>query len=449
MKRTIAVPIKKVAVVAILLAGVALYLHKDIDDKAGFVTSEACRECHQLHYQSWQETLHPHQFRPIRGPEDVLGDFESDDPALTFGKNEVQFVIGNRWEQVYATKIDGEYYPLPAKWYIAKKEWVPYKVDTWRKTPLSTQCNGCHTTGFDPDTFEFTEYGIGCEACHGPGSLHVQNLLVKTRPWCTVCHTEEVDEPGDDIIVSVKAAVCGQCHSRGKQRFRKAGSDHIQNTFNFPVDYRPGENISDAYEPMTAEKDKKGKYWWTADLSKNRHQEYADFTRSKHAKALENLKESHAPQQGELTQACLHCHSTDYRLASPEDKPGLETAKYGITCVVCHEPHGLDRYLQIAEAGPHRCGECHIGSLSVSSGRKARPHFPCSPNEVKCADCHMPRIVKSGGLFPIRSHAFKIVPPEASKELGMPSSCQNGGCHRDKDVEWAIRAFRDHYPEAG
>ena len=31
----------------------------------------------------------------------------------------------------------------------------------------------------------------------------------------------------------------------------------------------------------------------------------------------------------------------------------------------------------------------------------------------------------------------------------MPSSCQNGGCHEDRSIEWAKQAFDEHYSDMG
>jgi hypothetical protein len=59
----------------------------------------------------------------------------------------------------------------------------------------------------------------------------------------------------------------------------------------------------------------------------------------------------------------------------------------------------------------------------------------------------MPYVVQSGGGYPLRSHAFKIVPPLASKKFGMPNSCQNGGCHQQESLEWVTAAFDRHYPD--
>lgn len=443
----------KIALVLVvsIATGWSLWLHRDISDTPHYVTSDACLDCHEEHYLAWKDTLHPKQFRPVTSPADIVADFDKADPAVvTFTKADIKYVIGNKWEQVYVQVVDGEMYPLPAKWFITTQKWKPYKVKDWKETPLSTKCNGCHTTGFNPDTFEFSEFGIGCEACHGPGSVHVQHEEEENDPSCTVCHAllGDDDHEGEEkktIIRSVNASVCGQCHSRGKQTRQL---DHMETTFNFPLGYKPGEEISANFKQSTKATDKKKKYWWETGLSKNRHQEFADFMRSKHGKALKLLRTSKDKSRGELEDSCMRCHSADYIFAPEDAKPTLETAEFGITCVVCHDPHGLDKRLFPEREGPHRCGSCHIERLSDSTAKSGHRHIPCPADKVRCADCHMPYIVKSGGTTTIRSHAFQIVPPSATEKFKMPNSCQNGGCHKDKDTAWAIKAFAEFYPEA-
>ena len=432
----------------VLFLSYAAYLHIDISDDPTYVTSDNCETCHQANYDSWKtNTLHPYMFLPVTSPEQILGDFDSDDPAVTFKKEEIEFVLGSKWEQVYARIIDGEYYPFPAKWYVIEKRWVPYKVKDWHNTPMSYKCNGCHTTGFDPNTLEFAEFGIGCEACHGPGSLHVQQKRKKYDSPCSYCHgeEEELDTEGHHIIRSVSPSVCGQCHNRGKT----PKGDAVKGTqFNFPIGFKPGGDIRTFnFNPSTPKNDKKGKFWWGNGLSKNRHQEFSDWSKSKHSKALQNMLEKHADREfkdGPLEDKCLHCHSTDYRNAPAERKPTLDTATFGVTCVVCHEPHGHDKERPGFGDGTTLCGGCHVRSMAVNG----EPHFPCPIGAVSCADCHMPLIVKTGGFFSLRSHAFGIVQPKASQGVKMPNSCQNGGCHEDRSLDWAIQSFSAFYPNA-
>lgn len=75
-------------------------------------------------------------------------------------------------------------------------------------------------------------------------------------------------------------------------------------------------------------------------------------------------------------------------------------------------------------------------------------HYPCPENEASCVACHMPLVVKTGGTYTLRSHSFKIIPPEATKKYNMPSSCQNGQCHQDKNLQWAQRAFDSFYKKS-
>lgn len=322
---------------------------------------------------------------------------------------------------------------------VSTQKWVPYKVKDWKQTPMSIKCNGCHTTGFNPKTYEFKEFGIGCEACHGPGSKHIQNRQMEQEPSCKACHgTAPV---GTDIIVSYKASVCGQCHNRGNNK----PIDGSKGKFNFPINFKPGDNLKPAFNPLTQKKDKKGKYWWGNGISKNRHQEYADWQNSKHSKALKNLHEKKQEGRGEKTDQCLTCHSTDYLLAKEGQKPNLDTAEFGVTCAACHDPHGFTNKRDKLNRGTRVCAKCHIDSMATKTRKGNRPHYPCPPAAVTCADCHMPRIVSTGGDFTLRSHAFQIVKPQTGMES--PNSCQNGGCHNNKNLDWAVQAFRKSYPD--
>ncbi len=435
------------SILSVLIISFA-YLHSDVTKEAHYVTSDKCQECHPSHYESWKKnTLHPYMFLPVTSPDaEILGDFDSGNPLVTFKKEEIEFVLGRKWEQIYARIIDGEYYPFPAKWYVIQKRWVPYKLEDWHQTPMSYKCNGCHTTGFDPNTLEFSEFGIGCEACHGPGSLHVQHEATEHRPICNFCHEDENphhhDAQSRDILNSVSPAVCAQCHNRGKT---PTGDVVKSAQFNFPVGFKPGDDIRTTnFTPSTLETDKKGTNWWGNGLAKNRHQEFSDWSQSDHSKSLIHLLESHADMEqkrGKLTKECLHCHSTDYRAVTTGEKPDLNTAKFGITCVSCHDAHGYDKKRPGFGDGSAVCGACHLQVMANNEHR----HTPCPTEQTNCADCHMPFVVQTGGFFSLRSHAFKIIPPESSRGNKMPNSCQNGSCHTDKDLEWAVKSYEDFY----
>lgn len=411
--------------------------HAAVKMAPAYAASSSCAECHPSEFESHNKTLHPVIFRPVTDPNQILGDFETSNPLVTFKKEEITYVVGSKWEQVYMRMIDGEYYPFTAKWMVTTQKWVPYKVHEWKKTPASTKCNGCHTTGFNPETYEFKEFGVQCESCHGPASHHIAHQRSTKEMSCLMCHDRHAPKK-NDIIVSVKSPVCGQCHSRGTME--NAGKEGKLTKFNFPVEYIPGNEL-DKFAQNTLKEDKKMKNWWGNGISKNRHQEFADFSVSGHAKALEHLKTKKNPHSNaKADDSCLKCHSQDYRSAKERGKPSLKTAKLGLTCVTCHDPHGKKMKNETV------CGECHVNIFANTlHGSGSQKHFPCPPEKVGCIDCHMPYIVETGGTFSIRSHAFKIIPPEATQKHGVPNSCQNGSCHTDKPLEWAQTNFRSFY----
>jgi len=439
--------VKYIVFVSVIIGAVVFFLHKDTTivkgDDPYYVGSDSCKTCHKKKHTSWHNSMHSKIFKPYTDETQIVADFNNKPDFVTFDKKDIDLIIGGKWEQVFAREIDGEHYPFPAKWMNLTKEWVPYKTATWQKTPLTQKCNGCHTTGLNKETGEFVEFGVSCESCHGPGSLHVQNKRMLKNAACTICHQsqtlKEQLKNEIDILRSVKSAVCGQCHSRGVEN--KIDKYHTKVQFSFPIEYLPGQELSKNFKPTTPQTDQKGKNWWGNGVSKNRHQEYADYAKSGHSKSLKNLRTKRGRGcKKEPDDSCLKCHSTDYILADDNEKPTLATVRNGITCVVCHNPHEVGNSKKKAA---DQCVECHTDETKTMKDHQ--PHYPCPEDKITCADCHMPRIIKTGGKFSLRSHAFKIIPPEATEKYGMPSSCQNGSCHSDKTVEWAKEEYQKFY----
>src|SRR5262245_24599495 len=187
----------------------------DVESPA-YIGSAACERCHQTEYASWRRTLHVQMTKPI-AEATVEGDFgasgrspmrfeangrayamqtrdsryfisvaQNGRPAETF---EVNYTLGLRRFQGYLSKLpDGQIYVLPAFWHNEAKRWVDWNEitpiaddpDHERRQIWNITCVNCHATNlakhFNPQTKTYattwTEMGIGCEACHGPGSAH-------------------------------------------------------------------------------------------------------------------------------------------------------------------------------------------------------------------------------------------------------------------------------------
>jgi hypothetical protein len=66
-------------------------------------------------------------------------------------------------------------------------------------------------TGLDAATMEFSELGVGCEACHGPGKLHV-----------TAAGASAIERPTGQTV-------CERCHFKRYKhtvKFKFSGDFH-------------------------------------------------------------------------------------------------------------------------------------------------------------------------------------------------------------------------------
>ena len=117
----------------------------------------------------------------------------------------VDYTIGSKWQQAYATKLpNGQIHVFPIQYSIIEKKWLNYwkVIDTaaseranpysWERLDAFTSdqftCAVCHTSqlrntiggGLGPDNVVFREPGIGCEMCHGPSAAHVDMMTTGT-----------------------------------------------------------------------------------------------------------------------------------------------------------------------------------------------------------------------------------------------------------------------------
>ena len=150
---------------------------------AQFVGSAACKTCHPAIYERWSKTRMANVVRdPKVHPDAILPDLSKPDPLVHFTKDDIAFVYGSKWKQRYFTKKGDDYYPLGAQWDVTHQIWRAYMVapntDWWvpfypadnMQRPTGPLCDGCHSVNYNIQTKTVTEWNVGCEKCHGPGS---------------------------------------------------------------------------------------------------------------------------------------------------------------------------------------------------------------------------------------------------------------------------------------
>jgi predicted CXXCH cytochrome family protein len=282
----------------------------------GYVGSDHCAGCHEDKYFTWRETLHAGMVQDaVADPAVIMGNFNSADSDLTFGREEVLYAIGSRWKQQYLTRDEaGKFLILPAQWNIAQRDWVAYNADTWQTIEWQQACGSCHVTGLDTQTGEFAEFGLGCESCHGPGAAHIANPK-QVKPFARI----------DD-------QVCGACHSRG------VSPDGLP----FPATYRPGDTLTDHFTFTTADSDV-----WPDGSARKNHQQYQDWQLGNSMAAVINCTACHAVHDNGVAPAqvrlplndlCVQCHNDKKAIIAHTPYHDKAIGENSFTCADCHLP---------------------------------------------------------------------------------------------------------------
>ncbi|HEX5139097.1 MAG TPA: multiheme c-type cytochrome [Planctomycetota bacterium] len=180
-------------------------------DHAEFVGSARCAACHEGEHSPWHGSGHA---RALGEPSAATGAFdgkpvgeatpltEDGVPVVRVdarggrapGHHRVTWVVGGTNELYLFTDARGAWRVLPIAWSGASTAWEPagdvlsglwgpFQGDP-RQVVFNRDCAMCHATRFDPgfrpegqaEVFfsKVAEPGVGCEACHGPGSVHAR-----------------------------------------------------------------------------------------------------------------------------------------------------------------------------------------------------------------------------------------------------------------------------------
>ena len=397
----------------------------DAPNAPDYLGSAACARCHQQVYDQWKASLHVRMTKPV-AEATIVGDFSggtrfaAHDRAFEFGRAngrpfmkvsfggappetfQVDYTLGHKRYQGYLSTLpDGRMYVLPAFWHVEHKRWIDWK----EITPIpdgahdlrqiwNSNCFNCHATnlaqGFDVATRTYkttwTEMGLGCEACHGPGRVHVDQI----EAWLK----NPAVKPGGSL------GIFSSRHGTPRQTFDMCAYCH-GNKRNVFVGFRAGEKYEDyalpflISEPIPAT-DLQGEFW--PDGRPNRFNRPQALTLSGCFKA------------GEVT--CTSCH-------------------------VAHgSPHPFSLKVDITQGanGDTLCTQCHSSFKGAAVPRHTF-HAAASAGS-RCISCHMSD-VNWRLLIRRRDHTFQAPVPEITAAFGVPNACTT--CHDHRSPEWAAR----------
>ncbi len=369
-----------------------------------YAGSESCKACHSSIYDRWKKTPMANVVRdPREHPDAIIPDLSKAGPLVHFSKDDIAFVYGSIWKQRYFKKAGDDYFPFPAQWDITHRMWRPYFVkngtDWWAKLyppdnfqrPTGPLCDGCHSVNYDIDTKTVTEWNVGCERCHGPGSEHV-----KRRTRDTIVNPARLDYVHANDT-------CIQCHSQG----RPPNNPIEGRYYDWPVGFHMGLNLSD--------------FW---RLEEHQLGE-TSFTHFPDATAHKNRM-----QGNDFVQSLMY--------------------NRGVACFSCHDVHGTENAAQLREPPGEMCFACH-GPNNQNGPRSAtiaeHTHHKAGSAGSQCVACHMPKIEETIADVNVHAHTFRFITPAQTDAYKIPNACNI--CHSDKSTEWAgavLKSWRDRSP---
>jgi len=413
-------------------------------EAARFVGREACARCHEKEDGLWRGSHHDLAMQPADAAT-VLGNFDhatftyhgvtstffkkdgryfvrTDGPDGKLHEYEIAYTFGVAPLQQYLIAFPGgRYQALNVCWdarlateggqrwfHLYPNENVDFR-DVFHWTgPYQNwnfMCAECHSTnvrkGYHPeeDRYEttFSEIDVSCEACHGPGSVHVAwGEAVKAG-------VARKDDPRNGMAVSLKdpapkaswdfdmargvakrsvprtssteIVACARCHAR-----RSVVSP----------EYAHGRPYLDTHRPALLDE---ALYYADGQIADEVY-EYGSFVQSRMYRA-------------------------------------------GVTCSDCHDPHSL----KVRISADTTCSACHLREkFDVPSHHFHKP----GSKGASCVECHMPAR-KYMVVDPRRDHSFPVPRPDLSLAIGTPNACSR--CHANRPVKWSADAAAKWWPD--
>ncbi len=438
-----------------VLALISLQCHRDQQESAssepaskgkdepGYVGREACRECHQKEYDLFRGSDHD-MAMDTATEANVLGDFNdvtfthlgitsrfyredgkfmvfTEGPEGTMEEFEVAYVFGVRPLQQYLIPFPGgRYQCLPICWdtrpedeggqrwfHIYGEERIPPDdVLFWTRVTQNWNymCAECHSTNLHKNYSyrekayhtTWSEIDVSCEACHGPGSDHIDwaerveagsspDIMPDMGLVLRLMDTDNATWVFDPDSVTARRSVprqsdqlvqmCSRCHSR-----RAVATE----------DYYHGGSLLQTHWPSLLEED----LYYADGQILDEVYVYGSFLQSKMYMA-------------------------------------------GVVCKDCHESHSGKVFVQ----GNALCYRCHMATEYGT--RKHHFHDPAKEG-ASCFECHMHENTYMV-VDPRRDHSIRIPRPDLSDKLGTPNACNQ--CHTDKTTTWATNYLREWYGE--
>ena len=419
-----------------------------------YVQSESCRKCHPGQHASWHRTYH-RTMTQVASPATVLApfageilknrgrtyelfrehgklwvdmvDMDWDAELLSQNRNpetirqpprvkrEIVMSTGSHNYQTYwvSSTQGNAMWQLPWVFHIAEQRWLPVN-DAFvtpphasrRRTIWNEGCIQCHSVngqpGLDPESGEYdsrvAEFGISCEACHGPGKQHVDFHSGKAAE--DIVYSDKTDptivNPAK-LSSRLSSHVCGQCHSS----FSFTDAEYFQTGFK----YRPGDDLEE--------------------------------TRLIHSLEHPYIQSRPDRQVGYWKDGTMRVGGREF--AAMDDSACYKSGQ--LSCLSCHSMHNSDPNDQLASgmASDRACLQCHT---HIETDVPGHTHHAPDSTGSRCYNCHMPH-TSFALLKAIRTHRIDSPSATMTAQHGRPNACNL--CHLDQTLAWTARHLNQWY----
>jgi predicted CXXCH cytochrome family protein len=245
-------------------------------------------------------------------------------------------------------------------------------------------CVSCHSA--PATSWQTTQHARAIQTLQASGD--------ENNTLCLPCHTVGFGEAGGFVDMTATPQLanvqCESCHG--------PGSNHVADPLGFPLPKHFESSFCGACHQSC--------HGLCGD---NHHPQYEQWQTSRHANSI--LDVWFAPNG---TDACMQCHSVDYRLAPAGQKPDMWSVVAGVDCVACHAPHGSANVGQLRLPPRQLCADCHTMGATVP---------PTSPLQPQAEILH-----SLGGY---RLDGQPLTAPYTMHWWGIPDECVQ--CHVHKE----------------
>jgi DmsE family decaheme c-type cytochrome len=218
----------------------------------------------------------------------------------------------------------------------------------------------------------------GCEACHGPGSLHVKSGggMDGGQPGDMISFRKDSPRP-----VEERNAVCLGCHEKGDRTYW-SGSAHESRGLACTNCHQIMEKVSPDHQLIkdtelevcfACHKDKRAQEAKSTHMPLIEGRMQCSSCHNPHGSATDSLL-----REPSINETCYKCHADKRGPFLWEHEPVRDS------CVNCHQPHGTTNEYLLKVQRPMLCRQCHAG---VGHGQ---PGNPTAVQEVNrsCQNCH-------------------------------------------------------------